>query len=179
MPKTQLKMLRHLHDELPPLIVPEGYSLRTYEGPDDDDAWVHIMNNSLGNRHTVESFRAGILNCPQFTADILFFACFNGSPVGSACAWRRTVTEHRAGYVHMVGLVPEHRSKGIGRLLVLRTLHSFRQRRFEAAELNTDDFRLPAIRTYLGLGFLPVMTDSDHPERWAAVFKNLTSSSLR
>jgi mycothiol synthase len=166
-------MRRDLRGELPPVVAPAGYSLRTYEGPADDEAWVRIMNNSLNPNHTVEKFRQGIVTCPQFRPEILYFVMCNGTPVGSTCAWRRDIAEHRVGYVHMVGVVAEHRGKGLGRLLVLRGLHYFKEHDFDIAILNTDDFRLPAIKTYLRLGFQPVIADASHPERWLEVFKKI------
>jgi mycothiol synthase len=72
----------------------------------------------------------------------------------------------------------EHRGRGLGRLVCLAVLHYLRHRGDVAAELSTDDFRLSAIRTYLGLGFVPVsltaMADrDDHESRWSAVFTRL------
>jgi len=170
---TQLLMRRDLDGELPPLVVPEGYSLRTYEGLADDAAWVHIVNNSLGSKHTIESFRSGISMCPQFRPELLYFVTCSGAAVGTACAWRKAVGERKVGYVHMVGVLAEHRGKGLGRLVTLRTLHYFKEQGFEVAVLNTDDFRIPAIKSYLGLGFRPVAADSDHPDRWVAIFKKI------
>jgi len=173
MPNMQLLMRCDLNGDLPLIVTPEGYTLRTYEGVADDEAWVRIMNNSLGSKHSLESFRNGILKCPQFNPEILYFVTFEGLAVGSACAWRRAATERRVGYVHMVGVVPEHRGKGLGRLVTLRTLHYFKEHGFETAVLNTDDFRVAAIKSYLGLGFRPVVADSDHPDRWVAIFKKI------
>ena len=173
MANTQLFMRRDLSGDLPPVVIPQGYSLRTYEGPADDEAWVRIMNNSIGAKYSLEGFRKGILTCPQFRPELLYFATCDGVPVGSACAWRQHPAESRVGYVHMVGLVPEHRGKGLGRLLTLRTLHCFKEQGFEIAILNTDDFRLAALKSYLNLGFRPVVADSDHPQRWLAIFQQM------
>ena len=35
--------------------------------------------------------------------------------------------------------------------------------------LNTDDFRKPAIKIYLGLGYRPYLYDDDMAERWHAL----------
>jgi mycothiol synthase len=180
MPNTQLCMRRDLDGgapPLPPVVVPEGYSLRTYAGTADDAAWVHIMNNSLGNKYALDSFRNSISTRPQFRPEILYFVTHGGAAVGSACAWRHAISERRVGYVHMVGVVPEHRGKGLGRLVTLRTLHHFKEDGFDLAVLNTDDFRLAAIKSYLGLGFRPWVADSDHPDRWVALFRKLDETA--
>jgi len=41
--------------------------------------------------------------------------------------------------------------------------------------LDTDDFRLPAIRTYLGLGFMADVVEADHSNRWPAIFARLNA----
>ncbi len=39
--------------------------------------------------------------------------------------------------------------------------------------LCTDDWRLPAVKTYLNLGFEPEIIHESHPARWKAVFETL------
>ena len=39
--------------------------------------------------------------------------------------------------------------------------------------LDTDDFRLPAIKNYLNLGFVPVYAGESHLLRWQSIFKKL------
>ncbi len=77
------------------------------------------------------------------------------------------------GYLHWVGADPAHRGRGLGRLVSLRVLHHFRDGGCTTAVLETDDPRLPAIRTYLALGFVPEDIHTTHPERWTAVFEQL------
>jgi mycothiol synthase len=39
--------------------------------------------------------------------------------------------------------------------------------------LQTDDWRLPAIKTYLNLGYVPLLCEPDMEERWRLVCRNL------
>jgi mycothiol synthase len=48
-----------------------------------------------------------------------------------------------------------------------------RERGCGEAILDTDDFRLPAIRTYLRLGFTPEISADDHAHRWDRIFAEL------
>ena len=48
-----------------------------------------------------------------------------------------------------------------------------RERGYAAAFLGTDDFRVPAVRTYLGLGFVPDYVEDSHRLRWSAVFAKI------
>ena len=172
---AQLFMQFDLDGELPPVVVPDGYGLRTYETEADDEAWVHIMNNSVstGNKYTIDGFRKGIQTAPQFRPELMYFVTCNGEAVGSATAWRQYPEETRVGYVHMVGVLSEHRGKGLGRLVTLRAMHYFKEHAFEIAILRTDDFRLAAIKTYLALGFRPSNANPTHPDRWLEIFQKL------
>jgi hypothetical protein len=44
----------------------------------------------------------------------------------------------------------------------------------QAVVLETDDFRLPAVRTYLRLGFVPEPRTPGEARRWSKVLRNLT-----
>jgi mycothiol synthase len=73
------------------------------------------------------------------------------------------------GYLHWVGAYAHYRGKGFGRYVSLAALHAFRERGYTSAVLETQDERLPAIYTYLGLGFTPEHADETHPTRWEAI----------
>jgi mycothiol synthase len=73
------------------------------------------------------------------------------------------------GLLHWVASDTEHRGKRLGYIVSLAVLHELARHGCREAALLTDDPRLPAIKTYLNLGFLPVHTDDTHPARWEAV----------
>jgi mycothiol synthase len=87
---------------------------------------------------------------------------------GTAAAWRSD-SEPDAGYLHMLGVMPHHRGKGLGAALVIGTLHYTRSEGLTTQRLLTDDWRLPAIRLYLDLGYDPLWTDCSHPRRWRKI----------
>lgn len=74
-----------------------------------------------------------------------------------------------AGYLHWVGTHPLYQGKKLGKAVTLAVLHAFAQRGLTAAVLETQDFRLPAIRVYQGLGFLPEVAHESHGVRWEAI----------
>ena len=76
----------------------------------------------------------------------------------------------------MVGSLPECRGLGIGHAMLSFALEQMTERGCTHAVLTTDDFRLPAIKTYLDAGFRPVLyrdPESDMRERWHAVIAAL------
>lgn len=74
-----------------------------------------------------------------------------------------------SGYVHWVGAAPEMKGRQLGTIVTLATLQEFVALGCADAVLETDDHRLPAIRTYLKLGFQPVLKDEIHQERWEKI----------
>jgi mycothiol synthase len=81
-----------------------------------------------------------------------------------------------SGYVHWVAVDPKHRGKRLGNVVMERVLRRFFADGRRTAILETDDVRLPAITSYLGLGFVPRYADPDHEDRWSQVFGQLAQS---
>jgi mycothiol synthase len=79
----------------------------------------------------------------------------------------------------MVAVDPRYRGKGFGRCISLAALIHMSERGCREALLDTDDFRLPAIRTYLALGFVPDMLEADHDDRWNAIFAEFKAARPR
>ena len=169
---SQLRMIRPDLDELPKIKIPEEYEIRTYK-PGDEVHWVRIIKASFGEEESPEDVRKKIMDKPQFVPEGFFFATYQGKPVGTAYAWRQSPDETEVGSVEMVGVVPEHQGHRLGKLLSLCVLYSFKKQRLSKAILGTDDHRLPAIKTYLNLGFKPLYREDSHQERWKAVFEKL------
>ena len=169
----QLRMVRPNLIDLPKLELPTGYGVRTYQAGDEVH-WANIISDSFGGRkRTAQDTRNEITSRDVFVPDALFFVIYQDIPVGTACAWRQSVNETDVGYVHMVGVLGEHIGQKLGKWVSLAVLCYFRDRGFTCSMLDTDDFRLPAIKTYLNLGFVPVYVDSTQPERWKEIFKKL------
>ena len=171
----QLRMVRPNLDGLPQVEIPEGYELRTYQ-EGDDVHWANVITDSFGGERTAEDARRDIMDRDVFEPKGLYFATYQGTPVGTTCAWRDTLDETEVGIVHMVGVHSDHTGHRLGKCVTLSVLLYLRERGFKCAKLGTDDFRLPAIKTYLNLGFLPVYVDVTQPERWRTIFEKTWTS---
>ena len=73
------------------------------------------------------------------------------------------------GYLHYVGVLSTHRGHRLANVLSLRCLMHFAECGLDRAVLHTDDFRIPAVKIYLRLGFEPVIVDDLHEERWRKI----------
>lgn len=172
MPEQQLRMVRPELDHLPGIGVPAGYELRTWR-PGDEAAWCEVMNTGIGTDWTAEKCRRELTEREPFLPDGCFFVTKSGEAVATACAYDVQPEGLNAAQVHMVCAKPAHRGLGLGRLVTLAVLHYMRAHEYAAAFLGTDDFRVPAIKTYLGLGFIPDYIEDSHRKRWSAIFTKI------
>jgi mycothiol synthase len=81
-----------------------------------------------------------------------------------------------AGWIHYVAASPAFAGRGLGYAVSLRVIQESLGRGDEYQMLTTDDWRLPAIATYLKLGFEPDCWHESHLERWADVKDGLRST---
>ena len=169
-----LCMKRPNLDNLGEVTLPEGYQIRTYM-KGDEEAWIEIIKETFpvaGLDWDIQRFQREFLDYPKFQPDSLFFVTYEGKPVGTTCAWIEPTNE---AYLHMVAVLHEHQEKRLGYVLCLSAIRFFKENGFKSVKLNTDDHRLPAIKTYLNLGFVPEYIDESHKELWSSVFQKLGS----
>jgi mycothiol synthase len=163
-------MKQLMMERLPGLVeipeLPEGFGLRTYrEG--DWKGWVDACSDGLGTGGWSEQdFHEKILDMDGIHSEGIFFIVdSDGQIVGTATGWLKP----GLGYVHMVGIRTDYRGKGLAKPLNAAVLKYLLEKGCVRIVLDTDDFRIPAIKAYLGLGFVPVLHDADMRERWLAV----------
>ena len=151
--------------EVPSFELPRGYSLRCSR-PGEEKVWVGIVDGALG-RWDEERARKDLFSAREFDDENLFFVCCGDEPVGTASLWK--------GTLHMVAVAESHRGKGLSRVICSAVMRKARQLGLKRLTLTTDDFRIPAIKTYFRLGWKPVMLASceDHTRRWDAVMKEI------
>ncbi len=177
MQRPQLLMKRRNLEGLDKPVLPRGYSLRTYQDGDDTH-WANIISRAFRTECSATVFKREIAEQRAFQPERVFFLLHRGQPVGTATAWFKPDFGPRSGYLHMVALLPEHTGKGLGRILSSAVLSFFKEHGLSCAFLHTDDERLPAIRTYLELGFEPVIETEDARRRWLEVFRELRRPDL-
>jgi len=129
--------------------------------------WNDIITVSFETPYDFDSFMRAD---KAFASPRVLFICIDNIPVATAAAWYVDRHGSDTGYVHMVGALPEYRGRKLGYLVSLAAMHKLKCEGFSKAVLQTDDFRLPAIKTYLDLGFVADLSVHDSmPGRWEAV----------
>jgi mycothiol synthase len=163
----------HLRDlpTVPPLSA--GYALRVAAGERDAAALAAVLTAAFDDAWTADRVRRTLTDAPDVRA--VYLVESQGHPVATASSRWLPDRFPGAGVVHWVGTHPDHARLGLGSVLLRRVLLDFGERGDPEAVLQTDTFRLPAIRAYLRFGFVPVyrVDGVDHQDRWSAVFQAL------
>ncbi|MCH2210267.1 MAG: GNAT family N-acetyltransferase [Fuerstiella sp.] len=112
--------------------------------------------NCLSNLAGCRRLLGETVNHAQFFVSGTWLVKFQPEPVWPAddCAMiQGLVRTSRTGAIQNLGVVPEHRGFGIGRALLLKTLHAYQSTGVRTATLEVTANNQPAVRLYLKLGF--------------------------
>ncbi|MCR4616263.1 MAG: GNAT family N-acetyltransferase [Clostridiales bacterium] len=175
----QLKMCWQVSENVVTLDLPSGYSLENYKGEEDKKLWCdccsdgRLIDESIGT----EAFDNAITSITRIDpySDV-FFLKYQGKAAGTITAF---VRDDGAGNVHMVGICPEFRGKGLAKYLLAAAKRKLQSDGVKYAFLTTDEFRRSAIKSYLSADFLPVDYDIGMQDRWEAVLEDLNVDSVQ
>jgi mycothiol synthase len=171
-PQPQLQMRFYPQRQPAPEVrAPAGYTLRTY-CPGDEAGFFELMAQAGFGSWDMEKLR------PWF-GKILpdgWFVIID--PSGKLVA--TTMANHNPGELHPFGgemgwvaADPTHAGKGLGLAVCAAATARLVRGGYHEIYLLTDDWRLPAIKTYLKLGWAPWLFRDGMAERWQAVCSKL------
>lgn len=153
---NHLRMRKINLDSLKDVVVQKPYKVRTFQ-KGDEEFWIRIMNHLFGQEY--KSWHPDIIelvNNKEFDPRSVFFIDYEGQPVGTVCALNSFHEGEKAGFIHMLGVISEHRGKSLGRQLALCALNYFKEKGHKEAYLDTQYHRVAAIKMYRNLGFRPI-----------------------
>ena len=136
--------------------IPEGYSLRAARFPEEERTFMDLINSSFrghfGWYEMDESdFRRRYM-LPEEMDRSGFYMAFNrdGEPAGVVASY---IKNESTGDMRGLGVLPEHRNKGLGRALAAASLNFFAEKGIEKVTLGVDSRNLHALAIYEELGF--------------------------
>lgn len=136
------------------------------------DAWLDIVQYGLtSGKLDADYYRRTMTAHENYSEDKCFFILENESPVATLTVICNYKTKE--GYIHMVACHESARGKGYGTLLNCNAVSTLKKEGMETAYLTTDDWRIPAIKSYLRAGFAPDLSTEDFRERWAKIYTQL------
>lgn len=157
----------------PPVIsVSPGYTLRTYR-PGDETRFYEVMEIAGfegWNEEILRPWLAKILPDGWFvvTEDA------TGALVATTMANHNPTDRHPfGGELGWVASDLAHKGRGLGMIVCAAVINRFLSAGYRNIYLNTDDFRLPAIKVYLRLGFAPLLFAPDMHDRWQHICDQL------
>lgn len=175
--RPQLAMVRRPLNDLPSICLPSGFTLRTFL-PGDAPAWDAIIADAFGRDPQPNMFERTMRSDPAFRPHRIWFVCRRGKPVATASAWFQPVEGQAMGTIHMVGVMKSAAGNRLGYWVSLAALHQMLREGRTQANLLTDDNRIPAIKTYLNLGFEPHIIHANQPTRWRRIFRYIQRPDL-
>lgn len=153
------QMRRSLHATLPKADDRGDVVVRSFLPGTDEDAWVELNGRVFAEHPEQGRLHRRDLDLrmsePWFDP-----AGFLVAQRGAAMVGFNWVKPHVGmGEIYVLGVAPQERGTGLGRLLAVRGMEYMRGRDMDAAMLYVDVDNLPARRLYEALGFLHWDTD--------------------
>ena len=150
---------------------PAGYSMRSWQKGDETGWCKCCIDGRLGVEEISErAFEEKMLNDKTVNPNNIFFLISPAGEIAGTVTYQYT-NDETTGCIHMVGIKKNHRGKGLAVSLNLYAVQKMIDDGKKRIILTTDDWRIPAIKTYLRAGFTPVIRpdDTDMENRWTAV----------
>jgi GNAT superfamily N-acetyltransferase len=175
----RVQMQRSNLEDIPQHALPEGYTLRFYS-PGDELSWSNIWSKADNYEvYDVERFRN------EFGEDLqsmerrcLFLIDQLGKEIGTATSWYEEDANGMWARLHWIAISPEFQGRGLARPLLSAVLNLSRELGFSRALLYTETVRIPAIKLYLDLGFVPNLSYPGGQNAWNLIRSSLAHPAL-
>jgi mycothiol synthase len=162
----------YLLETTPVISLPYGYSLRTYQHG-DEDRFLEIMHLAGWKDFDEAKLQPWLY---RILPEGWIMAIHEGSNqiVATAMATHdHTWQVPFCGEVGWVATDPTHAGKGLGTAVVAAITARFLEMGYRSIHLYTEIFRLPAIKIYLKLGYIPFLDPPEIVEYWQRICAQL------
>lgn len=160
--------------EKPPVVkVPVGYKLRAYQ-QGDEPAFFNLMDSVGWRGWDDEKLRPWLY---RILPEGWFMAVDEAS--GEIAATCMATHDHTwqvpfCGEVGWTAAHPDHQGKGLGRAVVSAVVGRFLQAGYSIIHLYTEVWRLPALKMYLRLDFVPYGVEEEEERlKWERIYEQL------
>ena len=158
-------------------VLPDGYYMRTYRAGDGQGWCECCIHGSLGIEETSEeAFASKMLMDDHVSPDNIYFLVAPSGDIAGTTTYQYS-DQPSVGIIHMVGMSQRFLGKGLSLPMLLYVMQAIANDDRTYIELTTDDWRLPAIKTYLKAGFEPYLQGQDMEVRWADVMARINGSA--
>lgn len=171
--QPMLRMWFDALDTLPDLALSPQYQVRSFQ-PGDEGLWIALLqeNGELGHWDGERAGKVFVAENGRVWRESIHFIMEGSKAVATACVQVHNLHPNLPE-LGWVAAAPDYRGKGLGWAACMAVLHFMRDRGYDRCFLKTNDKRLPAIKTYLRLGFTPDMSHASYPARWEEIRASL------
>ena len=150
--------------------IPAGLRLAALpEVSDGVEQWLDIMQYGLSDGRQGEQYYADVMLGHENYDPKYCFLMMDGD-IAAASITVIFFPEKSDGYIHMVACKEAYRGRGIGTYMNKLAVYMLKTHGMKTASLTTDDWRIPAIKSYLRAGFTPDLSTDDFKQRWNRIY---------
>ncbi len=158
-----------LLDSPPEIRVTAGYTLRQYN-TSDKEAHARLMTAAGMGYCSLKYWEQHILPDGFFLLEsdrdhVVVAACF--------ASHHHSARHPRAGNLGWLAVDPAYRGHGLGRTVAAAVTTRLIRAGYRDIYLDTQDFRLAAIKLYLSMGWQPMLYNDKMLDRWRAIYNKL------
>jgi mycothiol synthase len=158
----------------PELSLQPEYALRIFRPGEDEEGYLSVMHAAGFTQFD----DASVARCLERALPDGFFVVEHapsGEIVATAQANHAPKPLHPfGGELGWVAASPAHSGKGLGAAVCAAVVRRFISAGYRRIYLLTDDWRLPALKVYLKLGFVPFLFEAGMAARWEAVCEQVS-----
>ena len=152
-------------ENCPPPTIPEGYFLHTLQRG-DEEKYSDLLYSAGFRKWDLADVEKARQKCLE---NGIFILVEKSTGRFAACAYcnRGPVPgEEGGGILGMVAVAPDLRGHHLAEVVCRAVIQKFREHSYTRLCLFTDETRLPALKTYLKLGWKPVIRSEDSLQSW-------------
>jgi mycothiol synthase len=156
----------------PAFQVPEGFELRAYR-PEDDRALFQLMNRAGFSGWGAADLKVWLPRALPRGYFLIVNRETNRMVATTLAAHHPSPLHPFGGELAWAAVDPAYRRRGLGYATCAATTCRLIESGYRRIYLTTDDHRLPAIKLYLTLGYVPLLFEESMPARWQNICRQL------
>jgi ribosomal protein S18 acetylase RimI-like enzyme len=156
--------------------LPDGYSIRLFQGMRDANFWIAVSGDANpGKKINRKLFGREFGRDPDELFRRMLFLFHGTVPVGTCTAWYDELYQRQEfGRIHWLSIAPSYRGMGLGRALVSSAVNRMVILGHTAGYLSVDSDETAAINLFLSIGFRPWLQKTGDPVAWNDLLGSMT-----
>ncbi len=145
---------RSLLAELPHVVLPDGFSIRSAKSPQDAEALAAVHNGAFGSGWTGEIYLEEVMLKPGYRPELERVVVAPDGRFAAFCVlWLDEM--NKIGLFEPVGTHPDFQRRGLGRALMADSLHLLRHYGMQTAYVSNEMENEASTALYRAMGFAP------------------------